>query len=152
MFIEFVETVPRVYLITLCDLQRNLREYKHIKNKKSVFLYSSTIKVCDIFADIPFTERRNYMEINKIFGNINLSKVNKSNSAKKSGKIKGDQISLSNEVKKLAEQQKYIDIVKEAPDIRWDVVDKVKEKLDSDNYLDEIDMNLLAEKILNQNK
>ncbi len=92
------------------------------------------------------------MEINKIFGNINLSKVNKSNSAKKNDKVKSDQISLSNEVKKLAEQQKYIDIVKEAPDIRWEVVDKVKEKLESDNYLDEVDMNLLAEKILNQNE
>lgn len=79
---------------------------------------------------------------------MNLSKVVKNNSAKKKENIKSDKIALSGEGKKLTEQKKYIDIVKKTPDIRWDKVNSIKEKIKSGNYFESIDMNELADKII----
>ncbi len=92
------------------------------------------------------------MEINKIFTRLNTQKINKNSNTKKINDSNNDKISLSKESQKIKENQKYIDIVKESPDIRWDIVNKVKEKIKSGDYFNNIDLNKLADKILDPNK
>ncbi len=89
------------------------------------------------------------MEINKIFSKIIPSKVDKNSAIKKANGIEdNDKITLSGNVKNYAEQKKYIEIVKQAPDIRQDVVNKVLEKIKNDDYFDKVDLNKLAEKMI----
>lgn len=88
------------------------------------------------------------MEIKRIFKQLNLSNVNKNNSAKKKNEINKDEIAFSSEVKKYAKLKKYIDIVKKVPDVRKDVVEKVKKKINLENYFENVDLDKLADKII----
>ena len=67
----------------------------------------------------------------------------------KTWKINEDKIALSGEVKKLAEQKKYVDIVKKVPDVRWDKVNELKKQIKSGSYFENIDLDDVADKLLN---
>jgi negative regulator of flagellin synthesis FlgM len=89
------------------------------------------------------------MEIDKI-GAIN--NIQKTEQVKKGKKIKSaqdnmDSVNLSNQAKLLAERSKYIDVVRETPDVRKARIAELKEKINSEAYLSEVIGDKLADKI-----
>ncbi len=92
------------------------------------------------------------MEINKIFTKNVISKVNKWNGLKKFSQNLEDKINLSRDCKKIKENQRYIDIVKKAPDVRQDKINEVREKIKAGNYFESVDLEEVAERIMNPHK
>lgn len=93
------------------------------------------------------------MGIDKI-GNINningYNKINKTNST---DKLKdGDSVSISKEALNKAEQAKIMEIVNNAPDVRIDRINEVKEKLKDPNYINDTLINSVADKIMDSFK
>ena len=89
------------------------------------------------------------MEIDKI-GAIN--NIQKTEQVKKDKKVKSaqdnmDRVSLSEQAKIMAERSKYIDVVKETPDVRKARIAELKEKINSEAYLSEVIGDKLADKI-----
>ena len=89
------------------------------------------------------------MGIDKI-GPINnyngFNKINKKNSNDKVSST--DSVKISNEALNKAETNKIMEIVNNAPDVRIDRVNEVKEKLKNSDYIDEMVTDNLAEKIM----
>ncbi|MCK4796656.1 MAG: flagellar biosynthesis anti-sigma factor FlgM [Spirochaetes bacterium] len=89
------------------------------------------------------------MGIDKI-GQINnyngYNKINKKNSVKKTNS--SDSVNISKEAIDMADTNKIMEIVKNAPDVRADKINEVKAKLNNPDYIDEAIANGLAEKIM----
>jgi negative regulator of flagellin synthesis FlgM len=89
------------------------------------------------------------MGIDKIgpINNINnYNKVNKKDPINKSNST--DSVSISKEALNMAEANKALEIVNNAPDVRSDRVNEVKAKLQNPDYIDEIIANSIADKIM----
>ena len=90
------------------------------------------------------------MEIRNI-GNvrgIDQNKVNQVNWKKSSKTVGKDNVQISDEARKLAEEQRIQDTLKNAPDVREDRIAEVKAKLESGAYDNEEVMNNVAEKLM----
>jgi len=75
------------------------------------------------------------MNINSIKGLSNIYKANKKNPVKKTGQvIKGDKVSISAEALKSAEVDRLKDVVKSTPDVRMDLVNELKAKINDPDY------------------
>lgn len=78
-----------------------------------------------------------------------ISKFNKTEKTSRPEKNqKSDSISVSEEAKNLGELYKASENVKQSPDIRYDRVAEVKEKLKDPSYLSEKIVEATAEKIM----
>ncbi len=90
------------------------------------------------------------MMINKISSvNVinNLQNVKKAN-ATSNVKETADEISISEEAKAMQEAYKLEQIAKETPDIREDLVERVRQKIQDPNYLNADTIAATADKIL----
>jgi len=89
------------------------------------------------------------MGIDKI-GPINnynkYNKINKKESIKSSDS--SDSVSISKEALSMADTNKVLEIVNNAPDIRTDKVNEIKAKINNPDYINEIVAKALADKIM----
>ena len=90
------------------------------------------------------------MGIDKIgpLNNYNsYNKINKKNSVEKSDSSYS--INISKEAMDMAENNKIIEIVKSAPDVRIDKINEIKAKINNPEYIDEAITGTVAEEIMN---
>jgi negative regulator of flagellin synthesis FlgM len=89
------------------------------------------------------------MDISKING---IDKVLNTTKAKPAGKAEevrqSDKVSLSAEAKQMAELQRAVDIVKNAPDVRADKVAEMKKFIANGGYSNSEVINKVADKLL----
>ncbi len=76
----------------------------------------------------------------------NINKTQKTSRAKRSGKA--DAIEVSEEAKSKAEVFKAAELAKNAPEIRWQLVNRAKERLKDPNYISQDVLESVADKIL----
>lgn len=89
------------------------------------------------------------MTIERIGPSDPVQNVKKSGKSDKPGRSAGaDSISLSEEAKSKAEVYQATEMVKNAPDIRWERVEQVKKKLQDPSYISEKVISEVADKIL----
>lgn len=89
------------------------------------------------------------MGIDKIGPINNYNKINnikKKNSLKKSEST--DSVNISSEAKNMAETNKILEIVKNAPDVRADKVKEIKAKINNPDYINKMVAESLADKII----
>lgn len=88
--------------------------------------------------------------IDKISGvnSINNLQSTKRTSAPKDIKSSPDEISVSDEAKKLADAYYLNQVAAETPDVRTELVEQIKQKIQDPNYLSEATISATADKIL----
>lgn len=90
------------------------------------------------------------MMIDKISGvsQINNLQGPSKTSAPKNVKSNSDEISISDEAKRLSEEFYLNQVADETPDVRVDLVEQIKLKIQDPNYLSEATISATADKIL----
>jgi negative regulator of flagellin synthesis FlgM len=78
-----------------------------------------------------------------------ISKYNKTEkTAKPNNKEKSDSIDVSAEAKSMGEMYKAAEKVKQAPEVRTEKVEEIKEKLKDPSYISDKVINTVAERIM----
>jgi len=91
------------------------------------------------------------MTINKLGGIDPVAKYNKTAKANKPvKKEEKDSINVSDQAKKTAELYKAAEIAKSSSDVRMDRIAEVKAKLEDPNYIDDLVLESVADKIMEQ--
>lgn len=91
------------------------------------------------------------MTINKLGGVDPVAKYNKAaKTTKLVKKEEKDSINVSDQAKKTAELYKAAEIAKSASEVRMDRVAEVKTKLEDPNYIDNLVLESVADKIMEQ--
>lgn len=85
--------------------------------------------------------------INNIMG-IEQSHSNKISKLKTNRSLGNDDVQISEEARKLAEEQKIQDTIERAPDVREDKIAEIKAKMQSGAYNDPKIMEDVAEKLM----
>jgi negative regulator of flagellin synthesis FlgM len=89
------------------------------------------------------------MMIDKVSGINQINNLQSTKRTSSASNVKAsDQISVSEEAKAMAEAYKLEQIAKETPDIREDLVEAIKQKIQDPNYLNEATLFATADKIL----
>ncbi len=90
------------------------------------------------------------MMIDKISGVNPLNNLQNTKRANNVSTVKtsSDEISISNEAKALSETYYLNQIAKETPDVREDLVEAIKQKIQDPNYLNEATIAATADQIL----
>ena len=90
------------------------------------------------------------MMIAKISGDNPLTSLTntKRTSTTQSVKVSSDEITLSDEAKAMAEARMISQIADETPDVRSELVEQIKQKIQDPNYLNEATIASTADRIL----
>lgn len=90
------------------------------------------------------------MMIDKISGVNPLTSLTntKRTSTTQSVKVSSDEITLSDEAKAMAEARMISQIADETPDVRSELVEQIKQKIQDPNYLNEATIASTADRIL----
>ena len=88
------------------------------------------------------------MTIDRVGAPDPLSNLNKTQKTSRTKRAKSDAIEVSEEAKSKAEVYKATELAKGAPDIRWELVNRAKEKLRDPNYISQEVLERVADKIM----
>lgn len=88
--------------------------------------------------------------IDKVSGINPINNIQSTNRTKAPGKTAAatDQITVSAEAKKLADEYYLNQVADETPDVRAELVEKIKQKIQDPNYLNSATISATADKIL----
>ncbi len=90
------------------------------------------------------------MMIDKVVGANPLNNLQNTKRANSTANVKSssDKISVSDEAKAAADAYYLNQVASETPDVRTDLVEKIKQKIQDPNYLNESTIAMTAERIL----
>lgn len=88
------------------------------------------------------------MTIDRVGAPDPLSNVNKTQKTSRTKRAKSDAIEVSEEAKSKAEVYKAAELAKGAPEIRWELVDRAKQKLKDPDYINQEVLESVADKII----
>ena len=90
------------------------------------------------------------MMIDKVAGSNPLNNLQNTKRANSTANVKSssDKISVSDEAKAAADADYLNQVASETPEVRADLVEKIKQKIQDPNYLNEATIAMTAERIL----